>query len=314
MAQVFPGQPVHRDRLLRRRAGRRHRRGSTAAGLSNAAFEARDVADFDSTDAYDVITAFDAIHDQAQPAVVLRNIHRALRPGGTFLMVDIKASSRLEDNSAYRCAAYLYTVSTMHCMSVSLGLDGDGLGTCWGRELATSMLVGRRLYRHGGQRDRIRPDQLLLHRPEVVRVSTDSRSSMPFAEMAYHSSTAMGVRDRRRIETELIFHDGFDLPGFAAFPLLDEPGGRGPRCAATTTATSTLPQASRRLRARDADLAGQPRLGGQLGYSTGRLDAVNRSAVDLAEEVRAGGAAEASPGDQWLHRPAWRRLRPGRPR
>jgi len=32
-------------------------------------------------------------------------------------------------------------VSTMHCMSVSLGLDGDGLGTCWGRELATAMLA-----------------------------------------------------------------------------------------------------------------------------------------------------------------------------
>jgi len=32
-------------------------------------------------------------------------------------------------------------VSTMHCMSVSLGLDGAGLGTCWGRQLATSMLA-----------------------------------------------------------------------------------------------------------------------------------------------------------------------------
>jgi hypothetical protein len=29
----------------------------------------------------------------------------------------------------------------MHCMSVSLGLDGAGLGTCWGRQLATSMLA-----------------------------------------------------------------------------------------------------------------------------------------------------------------------------
>ena len=38
-------------------------------------------------------------------------------------------------------AAYLYTVSTMHCMSVSLGLDGAGLGTVWGRQLATSMLA-----------------------------------------------------------------------------------------------------------------------------------------------------------------------------
>ncbi len=110
-------------------------------GLSNAGFVARDVAELDITETYDVITAFDAIHDQAQPARVLRNIYRALRPGGTFLMVDIKGSSRLEDNIGVPMAPYLYTVSTMHCMSVSLGLDGAGLGTVWGRQLATSMLA-----------------------------------------------------------------------------------------------------------------------------------------------------------------------------
>jgi len=110
-------------------------------GLTNATFSQQDVAKLDAVETYDVITVFDAIHDQAQPAQVLANIHRALRPGGTLLMVDIKASSQLEDNIGVPLASYLYTVSTMHCMSVSLGLDGAGLGTCWGRQLATSMLA-----------------------------------------------------------------------------------------------------------------------------------------------------------------------------
>ncbi|CAN7512364.1 class I SAM-dependent methyltransferase [Mycolicibacterium frederiksbergense] len=110
-------------------------------GLGNVRFQASDVAGYDVAEAFDVITAFDAIHDQAHPGRVLQNIHRALRPGGTFLMVDIKSSSRVEDNIGVPFAPYLYTVSTMHCMSVSLGLDGDGLGTCWGRELATAMLA-----------------------------------------------------------------------------------------------------------------------------------------------------------------------------
>lgn len=110
-------------------------------GLANATFLQADVAALDAAEAYDVITAFDAIHDQAQPARVLHNIYRALRPGGVLLMVDVKASSQLEDNVGVPLAAYLYTVSTMHCMSVSLGLDGAGLGTCWGRQLATSMLA-----------------------------------------------------------------------------------------------------------------------------------------------------------------------------
>ena len=110
-------------------------------GLENATFIARDVAALDMTDAYDLITAFDAIHDQAQPARVLENIYRALRPGGVLLMVDIKASSNVEDNRGAPLATYKYTVSTMHCMSVSLGLDGAGLGTVWGRQLAESMLA-----------------------------------------------------------------------------------------------------------------------------------------------------------------------------
>jgi len=110
-------------------------------GITNAAFERHDVAALSVSGAYDVITAFDAIHDQAQPARVLANIYRALRPGGVFLMVDVKASSRVEDNIGVPLLTYLYTTSMMHCMTVSLALDGAGLGTVWGRQLATSMLA-----------------------------------------------------------------------------------------------------------------------------------------------------------------------------
>jgi 2-polyprenyl-3-methyl-5-hydroxy-6-metoxy-1,4-benzoquinol methylase len=109
-------------------------------GLTNATFESHNLAQLDKHDAYDVITVFDAIHDQAQPARVLENIYRALRPGGVFLMADIKASSRLEENVDVPMSTYLYTVSLMHCMTVSLALDGAGLGAAWGTQLATSML------------------------------------------------------------------------------------------------------------------------------------------------------------------------------
>lgn len=110
-------------------------------GLANVSFEVLDVAGLDVEARFDVVTAFDAIHDQAHPAAVLRNIHRALRPGGTFLMVDIKASSKVEENIELPWGSYLYAISTFHCMSVSLGLDGDGLGTVWGEQLAQSMLA-----------------------------------------------------------------------------------------------------------------------------------------------------------------------------
>ena len=109
-------------------------------GLTNARFELRDVATLDEVAAYDLITAFDAIHDQAQPAQVLAAISRALRDDGTFLLVDIKASSNVEDNLEHPLGPFLYTVSTMHCMTVSLGQGGVGLGTAWGEHLATKML------------------------------------------------------------------------------------------------------------------------------------------------------------------------------
>jgi 2-polyprenyl-3-methyl-5-hydroxy-6-metoxy-1,4-benzoquinol methylase len=110
-------------------------------GLTNATFESHNLAQLDKPDAYDAITVFDAIHDQAQPARVLENIYRALRPGGVLLMADIKASSRLEDNVGVPMSTYLYTTSLMHCMTVSLALDGAGLGTAWGTQLATAMLA-----------------------------------------------------------------------------------------------------------------------------------------------------------------------------
>ncbi len=94
----------------------------------------------DSEAAFDFITSFDAIHDQAHPDRVLAGIRRALRPGGVYLCVDIAASSDLAKNLDHPLGPLLYTVSTMHCMTVSLALDGKGLGTVWGTELALSML------------------------------------------------------------------------------------------------------------------------------------------------------------------------------
>lgn len=116
------------------------REEAAAIGLENVQFELLDVGQLDVSERFDFITAFDAIHDQAQPTQVLANIYRALRPGGRFLMVDIGASSLLEDNFEYPMATFLYTVSTMHCMAVSLALDGEGLGTVWGRQRALGML------------------------------------------------------------------------------------------------------------------------------------------------------------------------------
>ena len=82
-------------------------------------------------------------------------------------MVDIKAASNVDDNIANPFAPALYTFSTFHCMTVSLGLGGDGLGTVWGRQLATLMLHHAGFSPGGGVRRRGGPDQRILRLPPL---------------------------------------------------------------------------------------------------------------------------------------------------
>jgi SAM-dependent methyltransferase len=112
-----------------------------AWGLQNARFEVKDVSALPHKDHFDLITAFDTVHDQAQPAALLKHIAAALKKGGTFLMWDISASSDLHNNRDHLLGPFLYGVSCMHCMTVSLAQQGEGLGAMWGREKAEQMLA-----------------------------------------------------------------------------------------------------------------------------------------------------------------------------
>lgn len=112
-------------------------------GLENVEFEVRDASDFDQTaepEAYDFVTTFDAIHDQAKPLSVLKGIRKTLKPGGNYLMQDIHSTGHVHKNMDHPLGPALYTVSCMHCMSVSLAQGGEGLGAMWGREKAKELL------------------------------------------------------------------------------------------------------------------------------------------------------------------------------
>jgi ubiquinone/menaquinone biosynthesis C-methylase UbiE len=111
--------------------------------LENVEFVVRDLSDFDetaSTDSFDLITSFDAIHDQVKPLNVLKGIYRALKPDGVYLMQDIRGSSQVYNNVDHPIGTFLYTISTMHCMTVSLSQGGEGLGAMWGEEKAREYL------------------------------------------------------------------------------------------------------------------------------------------------------------------------------
>lgn len=112
-------------------------------GLSNLRFLVRDLSSFDrdaAPEAYDFVTTFDAVHDQADPLALLRGIRRTLTPDGCYLMQEIQASGRLQHDLDHALGPLLYTVSCMHCMTVSLAQGGAGLGAMWGRERAHELL------------------------------------------------------------------------------------------------------------------------------------------------------------------------------
>ncbi|MGW7465193.1 class I SAM-dependent methyltransferase [Streptomyces xantholiticus] len=107
-------------------------------GLGNVHFTIGDSTEI--TGEYDLITAFDVIHDLARPDATLAAIANCLREGGTFLMGDIAASSRLEKNIGHPFGPALFGFSVFYCMTTSLSTGGAGLGTVWGEETAVRML------------------------------------------------------------------------------------------------------------------------------------------------------------------------------
>lgn len=130
IAEAFPitkvfGYDASPDSIAVARARAEH--------LANIEFHAYKAREVPSDPGFDLITTFDVIHDLSDPLGALEHIRDALSPGGSYLMMEPNASSRLEDNLDDR-GALLYGVSTLHCMTQSLARDGAGLGAAWGAQ------------------------------------------------------------------------------------------------------------------------------------------------------------------------------------
>ena len=142
MARVFPNSRfVGYD--LSEEAINFARNEAEQLNLNNVKFEVKDLTFFNKeapVKKFDFITTFDAVHDQARPDNLLKGIYKTLKDDGIYLMQDISSSSEHHKNMEHPVAPLLYTISTMHCMTVSLAQGGMGLGTMWGREKAMEML------------------------------------------------------------------------------------------------------------------------------------------------------------------------------
>lgn len=78
---------------------------------------------------YDLITTFDVLHDAADPAALVRSVHDALAPGGTYLIMEMNCADDPGENVG-PVGTLMYGISMLYCMSTSLAAGGAGLGTC----------------------------------------------------------------------------------------------------------------------------------------------------------------------------------------
>jgi 2-polyprenyl-3-methyl-5-hydroxy-6-metoxy-1,4-benzoquinol methylase len=94
MARMFP-RSVFRGYDLSPEAIAAARELADERGVRNVDFDVVDVRNLrDEIEEYDLITAFNAIHGQASPPLVLSNLARALKVGGIFLMQEMWGQER----------------------------------------------------------------------------------------------------------------------------------------------------------------------------------------------------------------------------
>ena len=138
LAKAFPralvfGYDSHPESIERARANAR------AAGLikDRIAFEAVDCTKLPA-ERWDFITTFDVVHDSVDPVALLKSIRQALKPAGTYLMLELNVSANLEDN-LNPMGRMMYSTSTLYCMTVSLAQGGAGIGAVMGEPKAREL-------------------------------------------------------------------------------------------------------------------------------------------------------------------------------
>jgi S-methylmethionine-dependent homocysteine/selenocysteine methylase len=97
------------------------------------------------------------------------------------------------------------------------------------------------------------------------------------------------------IETTLIFHQGLDLPAFAAFVLLEDDEGTDQLRRYYTPYVELARARSAGLVLESPTWRASPGWAAELGLSGARLDQLNRKAISLMEELRAAADTGGAP-------------------
>jgi SAM-dependent methyltransferase len=141
MAQAFPnstfvGTDYHEGSIETAR-----RRAEEEGVSDRVRFETVSASEHPGAE-YDLATMFDCLHDMGDPVGAARQVRHALKPDGTWLIVEPMAGDRVEDNLNPVGRAY-YGFSTFLCTPASLSQDvGLALGAQAGEARIGDVVAG----------------------------------------------------------------------------------------------------------------------------------------------------------------------------
>jgi SAM-dependent methyltransferase len=138
VAQAFPNSKFFGYDLDLTSIERARHKAAQAGVGENVSFERVAAENLPFSERFDLVMAFNCIHDMARPGAALAAIRRILKPNGALLWSEADVSDRLEENLNPQGRA-IYAASTMHCMTVSLAHGGEGLGAVVGESKARRM-------------------------------------------------------------------------------------------------------------------------------------------------------------------------------
>ena len=83
---------------------------------------------------FDLITTFDVVHDMPRPRPAMQEIRKALKPDGTYFVLEFNFYGDLQQNIDHPLGigAFGYSASVNYCMTQALAAGGEGTGTCMG--------------------------------------------------------------------------------------------------------------------------------------------------------------------------------------
>jgi 2-polyprenyl-3-methyl-5-hydroxy-6-metoxy-1,4-benzoquinol methylase len=129
MAAAYPNSEFHGYDLAEV-AIRFARENLASTGLTNVNFHHADAVALPSDASFDLVLTWDCLHDMTDPAAAMRAIRGAIKPDGTWLIVDIAGQPTPEENHDHPLAGLLYGFSVLDCLGCGTSADdGAGLGT-----------------------------------------------------------------------------------------------------------------------------------------------------------------------------------------